>query len=701
MPDRTGRRGPRRRRPDRLRAAARAGHGQPRAATSHRLAQRHGAGEPRRRRRGPASTSPSALDNRPPHRRGDRPGEPQSRRPSTPSKPRRADARSTWGPAARGSARRCSRSSAHGGLERPRPTAHDTYPVTQLDSIAAAQDRARSRVHRRAHRPRLVSAGIAASSRSPLDHDVAEKHDGRTHADRRRVAGRSDALALLDRASRARRLLAHRRHQRHAVHVDADCEHFGSHPICKHGVCVSSGLGPPGCFFGAPMPQTDFANQCTTSADVPIRQLRAPRTCAIDVARRRVHAITPTPATSGKASAAGHDAADADRELLGPARRRSRQRSSTSPARRTCRRSSRRCSRCSRELAVVRRGVRTDRRRATAPRRSTTRIRPSTSSTTWRTTTRSITTRAARRPSACSARRATPSTSASRTSIRRTCGYTESPAFARLHRPDPGDHVRGAVRVVAEGRSAPRPRTSCSPRRRTTTRRCRGPTRSYYFMRSSGTGTIQLPSRAINVDADGVVGYRPPVGRNLVASMEAVVPTEPRRRSASCRMTSPIASAATCATLAFQQPARPTATCPTRTPTSFDKANVRDGHYPFWGAVHLLAAIHERRAVARGERADHAVHACRSSIRTWSPRSSRPGSCPQCAMKVNHTSEVGALTAFAADVRLRLLLRRRGQRRDARARRARARGLPERAPGVQLRLLRSAVAARGGDADRA
>jgi len=40
--------------------------------------------------------------------------------------------------------------------------------------------------------------------------------------------------------------------------VDADCEHFGSHPSCQAGVCVSSGLGPPGCFFGTPMQQSDF-----------------------------------------------------------------------------------------------------------------------------------------------------------------------------------------------------------------------------------------------------------------------------------------------------------------------------------------------------------------------------------------------------------------------------------------------------------
>jgi hypothetical protein len=51
--------------------------------------------------------------------------------------------------------------------------------------------------------------------------------------------------------------------------VDSDCEHFGNHPSCQEGVCVESGLGPPGCFFGEPMAQSDFLNQCTTSTFLP------------------------------------------------------------------------------------------------------------------------------------------------------------------------------------------------------------------------------------------------------------------------------------------------------------------------------------------------------------------------------------------------------------------------------------------------
>src|SRR5580698_3194031 len=47
--------------------------------------------------------------------------------------------------------------------------------------------------------------------------------------------------------------------------VDSDCAHFGSHPYCQGGVCVSSGLGPTSCFYGTPQQPQDFMNQCSTA----------------------------------------------------------------------------------------------------------------------------------------------------------------------------------------------------------------------------------------------------------------------------------------------------------------------------------------------------------------------------------------------------------------------------------------------------
>jgi len=49
----------------------------------------------------------------------------------------------------------------------------------------------------------------------------------------------------------------------------SDCDKFGSHPACQDGVCVASGLGPPDCVLGVPKTQSDFLNACTTSKYAP------------------------------------------------------------------------------------------------------------------------------------------------------------------------------------------------------------------------------------------------------------------------------------------------------------------------------------------------------------------------------------------------------------------------------------------------
>ncbi len=47
--------------------------------------------------------------------------------------------------------------------------------------------------------------------------------------------------------------------------TDTDCAQFGTHPVCQSGVCVSSGLGPTNCFEGNPTTPNDFLNQCSAA----------------------------------------------------------------------------------------------------------------------------------------------------------------------------------------------------------------------------------------------------------------------------------------------------------------------------------------------------------------------------------------------------------------------------------------------------
>lgn len=50
---------------------------------------------------------------------------------------------------------------------------------------------------------------------------------------------------------------------------DSDCARFGAHPYCENSVCVDSGLGPDPCFYGTPQQPQDFENQCTTAGCFP------------------------------------------------------------------------------------------------------------------------------------------------------------------------------------------------------------------------------------------------------------------------------------------------------------------------------------------------------------------------------------------------------------------------------------------------
>ena len=46
--------------------------------------------------------------------------------------------------------------------------------------------------------------------------------------------------------------------------TDADCRRFAPQPLCVEGICVESGLGPAGCFFGAPTTDLEHLNACST-----------------------------------------------------------------------------------------------------------------------------------------------------------------------------------------------------------------------------------------------------------------------------------------------------------------------------------------------------------------------------------------------------------------------------------------------------
>jgi hypothetical protein len=99
-------------------------------------------------------------------------------------------------------------------------------------------------------------------------------------------------------------------------------------------------------------------------------------------------------------------------------------------------------------------------------------------------------------------------------------------------------------------------------------------------------------------------------------------------------------------TLAFQQAGQKFGALPDSTKDSFDKANVRDGHYPIWGAIHVMAAT------ASGGAPSPAASALISTLVAPMLKEQvliaivAAGFVPKCAMAVTHTTEVGPLSVY-------------------------------------------------------
>lgn len=66
--------------------------------------------------------------------------------------------------------------------------------------------------------------------------------------------------------------------------TDADCMQFGGHPSCQNKICVASGLGPEGCQIGEPKSQSDYLNACSTASCVRFDNCERLGICNGDVA---------------------------------------------------------------------------------------------------------------------------------------------------------------------------------------------------------------------------------------------------------------------------------------------------------------------------------------------------------------------------------------------------------------------------------
>jgi hypothetical protein len=98
-------------------------------------------------------------------------------------------------------------------------------------------------------------------------------------------------------------------------------------------------------------------------------------------------------------------------------------------------------------------------------------------------------------------------------------------------------------------------------------------------------------------------------------------------------------------TLAFQEAGQSFGYLPDSTADTFDKKNVRDGHYPVWGPVHLLATT-QNGVPSQAASALITQFNVAKLDQTLVSAIIEAGFVPSCAMQVMRTEEVGPLSAY-------------------------------------------------------
>ncbi|HEY1816567.1 MAG TPA: hypothetical protein VGG74_29675 [Kofleriaceae bacterium] len=170
---------------------------------------------------------------------------------------------------------------------------------------------------------------------------------------------------------------------------------------------------------------------------------------------------------------------------------------------------------------------------------------------------------------------------------------------------------------------------------------------SLYFVRNSSSGTQNLISRAINVNAAQWWGIDRGGTSQVVGGMEAVSPTQAENAIGIIGTDYADAERSRLRILAFKNTDQECAYYPDSTLFTRDKENVRDGHYAIWGPMHFIANVtNGQPSAAAGAlvtkftltRPDQSVLSAITNI----------GFVPSCAMSVQRSSEMGPLSTFSA-----------------------------------------------------
>ncbi len=429
---------------------------------------------------------------------------------------------------------------------------------------------------------------------------------------------------------------------------DSDCAQFGDHPYCQGGVCVSSGLGPAGCFYGAPQAPADFANQCSTAACMSFDDCARMGLCdgASNLDAALVSPPAPEAGTSTGASDAGSDAGAALPLCQDPTQGRGQVLVMTgssnfppllaklaplvlaagyTPVFQVS-------SSCGGVQAVFDPGSPTSTLVDPAP-------GPKAK---WAAYSQSD---GSQIP--CSLGPSGLAVDVGESDIfSTTCtgegapgggvgeylGPIQAMAFVV-----PGHSQQSAITAEA-ARAVFGMGGKVSPWTEP----------SLFFVRNANTGTQQMIGHAIDVPATGFWGVDRGTASNVDALLKVITDPSTAQQAIGIISTDYYdADRSNLKALAFRAVGQDCAYLPDSTPYSRDKRNIRDGHYPIWGPVHFFTAVANGVPVSPAAQAFASIVSVPDIPKGLLDAFIGSSLVPACAMTVQRTSELGPLSTYA------------------------------------------------------
>jgi hypothetical protein len=168
---------------------------------------------------------------------------------------------------------------------------------------------------------------------------------------------------------------------------------------------------------------------------------------------------------------------------------------------------------------------------------------------------------------------------------------------------------------------------------------------TYMFIRSSTTGTNNIISLGIGVPAKKWWGIDKKTAGNMRDNIITVDPGSSEKTIGILSMDFANKAKQNLHILAFQARGQLAGFLPDQQGATNDKINVRDGHYPLWGVIHIYTKLNGGLPSAQAS-AFINQFALPKPDQELLDATIATGNVPVCAMKVARSTEMGPLSPF-------------------------------------------------------